>query len=188
VRRVALLPAAFHPPTRAHEALLKAALEAAGAAVAVLPERFPHKSYDRVTLADRLELAGALMEGEPRAAVARAEGGLFIEMAREAREALPGAEIWIVCGRDAAERIVNWRYEGLPPIEEQLEEYGLLVAPRGGPYVPPAGLAGRVRALDLDPRFEGMSSTELRERIARGEPWAHLAPEALRERIARLYS
>jgi nicotinic acid mononucleotide adenylyltransferase len=188
VRRLALVPAAYHPPTRAHEALLRSALAHVDAALAVLPETFPHKAYERVPFDARLELLSALVEAEPRASCATCEGGLFIEMAREARLAVPGAEIWIVCGRDAAERIVNWRYDAHPSIEAQLDEFGLLVAPRQGLYVPPPGLERRIRGLEIGEEFQRMSSTDLRERIARGEPWAHLAPERLRDRIARLYS
>ena len=66
-----------------------------------------------------------------------AEGGLFVEIAREARVHYPGAEIYLVCGRDAAERILTWDYGDPEFAEKMLHEFGLLVAPRSGEYVPP---------------------------------------------------
>jgi nicotinic acid mononucleotide adenylyltransferase len=35
---------------------------------------------------------------------------------------------------------------------------------------------------------EEVSSTEVRERIARGEPWEHLVPEKIRARVREIYS
>lgn len=187
IRSVALLPAAYHPPTLAHEALLETALQHADAAVAVLPRALPHKEFDRVTFDDRLSLIDALTT-RPNTVPALSEGGLFIEIAREAREQFPSADIWIVCGQDAAERIVTWDYGDQPSIGEQLSEFGLLVAPRGGIYRPPPQLTHRILPILLDPLYQRISSTELRERIASGQPWTHLAPARLHQAIARLYS
>ena len=187
VRSVALLPAAYHPPTRAHEALLEAALQYAGAAVAVLPRALPHKEFDRIPFEARLSLID-LLASHPNTTAGTTEGGLFVEIAREAREQFPTAEIWIVCGRDAAERIVAWDYSGQPPIEEQLNEFGILVAPRGTHYQPPPALSHRIRQIPLDENDQRISSTELRELIAAGKPWTHLTPARLHAPIARLYS
>jgi hypothetical protein len=41
-----------------------------------------------------------------------------------------------MCGRDAAERIVGWDYGDGPPIQDQLNEFRLLVASREGEYSP----------------------------------------------------
>ncbi len=107
-------------------------------------------------------------------------------MAREAR--LLGAQrVFHVCGSDAAERILGWDYRGLPPIEQQLEEYELLVAPRPLPYRPPAHLRQRVHTLIVPALLDGISSTEVRRRIAAGEPWRHLVPDQLADGIAEAY-
>ncbi|MBK7929357.1 MAG: hypothetical protein IPJ98_18320 [Bryobacterales bacterium] len=186
VRAVALLPAAFHPPTRAHEALLQAALGRCDAAIAVLPRAFPHKDYGQVGLDARLELLRPLVGGAIAAAIS--EGGLFLDMAREVRRIVPGVEVCLLCGRDAAERIVNWPYDGLPPMAEQLREYRLLVAARQGEFAPPPHLAHGIEPLALPGDFDGVSSTQVRQRFSDGQPWEHLVPEASVDAVRRLYS
>ena len=64
----------------------------------------------------------------------------------------------------------------------------LLVAPRGGHFSPPAEYRHRIHALPVQSGHEEVSSTEVRERIARGEPWEHLVPEKIRERVREIYS
>lgn len=185
-RSVALLPAAFHPPTRAHEAMMRAALAHCDTVLAVLARALPHKAYDAVTLEQRLEIVKPML-GD-RMALAVSTGGLFYEIAREAREHFPEARVHLVCGRDTAERIVGWRYEGHPAIEEQLREYRLLVAARGGAFEAPEILREGVAILELPGAFDNISSTEIRARMSAGEPWEHLVPESVVENVRRYYS
>jgi hypothetical protein len=77
----------------------------------------------------RVELLRAALAGNARFSPAASDRGLFIEMAREARADYGVAtELFILCGRDAAERIVNWDYGCEDGIEKQLEVFELLVA------------------------------------------------------------
>jgi nicotinate-nucleotide adenylyltransferase len=186
-----ILSSAFHPPTRAHFALARAALDGGfiGEALFVLPRRFPHKDYGSVGLEDRLRMLDKAVAGDPRVSVGVSEGGLFLEIAREARQAYgPSTRLWFLCGSDAAERILNWDYGALPGIGEQLKEYGLLAAPRGGPWTPPPALAEAIAVLPLPEEYAGVSSTEVRRRIQAGEPWRHMVPEGIAGIVARLYS
>ena len=185
-RRLALLPAAFHPPTRAHEALLAAALGQCDAVLAVLARSLPHKEYSGATLEQRLETVFPLTGARTGAAVS--QGGLFLEMAREAQALFPGVEIHLVCGRDAAERAAAWRYEGLPSMAEQLREYRLLVAAREGGYEAPAAVAHSIERLEWGDGWDAVSSTEMRRRMASGEPWEHLVPAACLDAVRRVYS
>ena len=177
-----ILPGSFHPITKAHLALAEAALAEVDEVLFVLPRELPHKSYEGLGLEMRLELVRLSVERHPRFSVAISEGGLFLEIARESREAYPGCEIWFLCGADAAERIVTWPYTETA-IEMQLDEYGLLVAERGGRYQPPSGLASRIRPLALDQDWSEVSGTEIRRRMESGEPWSHLVPKAVFERL-----
>jgi nicotinate (nicotinamide) nucleotide adenylyltransferase len=187
IRRLALLPGSFHPVTRAHLELARAALNFADHVWFVLPRSFPHKSYDRITLRDRLELIEAAID-DPRMAAVISEGGLFIEIVRECRRRFPSIEkIFVVCGRDAAERIVSWEYDGIEPIEEQLQEYELLVAARNGEFRPPEHLAEHIHIMRIAKSYDQISATALREKIRQGGGWEEFTPEAIHDRVLELY-
>ncbi|MBN9661236.1 MAG: hypothetical protein J0H49_23790 [Acidobacteria bacterium] len=184
---VALLPGAWNPPTLAHLAMAEASLIWAEEAVLVLPRAFPHKAPEGAPLERRAEWLVALAGQRPGLAVAWSDGGLFIDMAREVRQALNANRVLLVCGRDAAERIVGWDYGAGDSIDRQLEEYELLVAPRQGEYVPPAGLAARVHALHLGDGWHDVSSSEVRARMASGQEWASLVPGEIRDSVRAAY-
>lgn len=185
-----ILPGAFHPPTRAHLALARAALDSGETqeVLFVLPENFPHKEYDSVHLERRIEMLQASTMMDARFSIGVTTGGLFLEIARDCRRHYSEARLRFLCGADAAERIVSWDYGDLPAIEEQLREYELLVAARGWSYEPPAELRNSITSLAVMEDVDGISSTEVRERIRRGVEWRHLVPEAIHDLIARNYS
>lgn len=191
--RLAILSGAFHPPTKAHLALASAALQSGEAdeVLLVLPRAFPHKSYEGVTLEQRLYLLEKATADERQLSIGISDGGLFLEIAEECRACYPESpRLRFLCGRDAAERIVNWDYcrAGQPPIDKQLEHYELLVAPREGmPYLPPPELAQAIASLPFDAAYQDVSSTTVRERIEQGLPWEHLVPETILTDVARLY-
>jgi nicotinate-nucleotide adenylyltransferase len=187
-RAVAAFPGSYHPITVAHLAVARAALRVADEVVFVMPEQFPHKEYEEVGLASRMALVHRVVEAEPRFSAAVTAGGLFIEVARECRAAYgPEAEIYVLCGTDAAERIVNWDYGADASFERMLDEFQMLVAARGGGYQPPVHLAGRIHHLPMDTDWSDVSATEVRRRIIVGEDWKHLVPETIHEHVARLY-
>src|SRR5688572_11711044 len=110
-QQLCVFPGSYNPPTRAHLALARAALAMIDEVVFVIPRFFPHKDYDGASFEQRIEMVSQMASGEERFSVAAATGGLFVEIARECREAYdsrPG--LIFLCGRDAAERIVNWDY------------------------------------------------------------------------------
>ena len=188
--RLGILSGAFHPPTCAHLALAQSALDTTEAdeVLFVLPAVFPHKSYEGVSLEQRLDLLEAATAHDPRYSIAVSEGGLFLEIARECRSLYgAGATLRFICGRDTAERIVNWSYTGQPPIEAQLAEYELLVAARQGVYESPAHLRGVIHELAVNGEYDDVSSTEVRDRIAHGLVWEHLVPEPIVRRVIELY-
>ena len=187
-RRVALLAGAWNPPTRAHVALAEAAREFAPEVLLTLPGVLPHKKFEQPGFDTRLAWLIKLAAGREWLGVAAGGRGLFVELARGLRAADPSVEqIFVVCGSDAAERFLNWDYTDGAGVEQQLREFTLLVAPRGAPFVPPERLRAAVHPLDLAEEWQTLSSTELRQRIKRGEAWAHLAPEEIAAEIERAY-
>jgi nicotinic acid mononucleotide adenylyltransferase len=164
-----------------------AALAVADEVLFALPRGFPHKEYTGWEFATRIELLRAALAGSPRFSLASTEGGLFTEIAQEARAHYGEAtELSLLCGRDAAERIVSWDYGAGDGIQKQLETYQLLVASRGGAYEPPASIRDRVRLIELPPGLDEISSTEVRRRMLAGEPWTHLTPESIVNLIEKL--
>ncbi len=183
IRRIGVLAGAFNPVTRAHLALADAAAKILDEVVFVVPRAHPHKEFHGAALEDRIEM---LKLAGSRHRVETAPGGLFIEIARALRQ--PDAEIFFICGKDAAERVVDWDYGEAGAIEKILEEFSLLVAERGALYEPPAHLRHRVHHLKLDDNFSDVSSTEVRRRIASAEPWEYLVPPGITARIREIYA
>jgi nicotinate-nucleotide adenylyltransferase len=182
VKRIGVLAGGFNPVTRAHLALVDAALAKMDEVVCVVPRVYPHKEFHGATLDERLEM---LRRASQRYRPLVTEGGLFLDIARELRRDDPEAQIWFICGRDAAERIVTWDH-GVP-VERVFDEFQLLVAARQGHYDPPDHVRARIQILPLDCDVDEISSTEVRRRIAAGEPWEHLVPEPIKDLVERIY-
>jgi len=175
--KLAILPGAFNPPTRAHLAMAESALTVVDEVLFVLPRAFPHKEYSGAGFDIRMELLRAALGGNPRFSLASSDRGLFIELALEARDDYGAdTQLSVLCGRDAAERIVSWDYGGGDNIERQLEVFDLLVAARSGHYDPPPPIRNRITSIALPAGVEEISSSEVRQRIRAGEPWHDLVP------------
>ena len=188
ISSLAVLPGTFNPPTRAHMAMAEAALAHCDQVLFVLPRVLPHKNYSGVGFEHRLSLLKASVAGHPRFAVAASDGGLFLEIAGECREAFgPDLEIALLCGRDAAERIVGWQYEREDMLSEMFERFKLLVARRRGAYVAPEHLSSRIVCLDIAGRWDHVSATEVRDRIAAGLDCRDLVPPPILSEVMRLY-
>jgi len=184
-KSIGVLAGAFNPLTRAHLALIEAGLTVVDEVICVVPGLYPHKQMEGARMEERLEMLRAAGD---HFSVVTTRGGLFQEIARELRAVRPGAAFEFLCGRDAAERVLNWNYGPGHSIESMLDDFGLLVAARQGEFVPPSRLASRVRALPMERGYDDHSSTEVRRRVAAGEPWEHLVPERTIEMIGRIYA
>ena len=184
---VAILAGAFNPPTAAHVALADAALSVVDEVLLAIPTSFPHKTFDGASLEQRLEMMERLAASRKRLSAAVAEGGLFAEIAREARPYYGDACIHLLCGRDTAERIIHWDYGDPDFVDRMLAEFGLLVAPREGEFQPPERYRSAVRTLHMGD-YDECSSTRLRGAIRSGEEWRKLVPDAIAETVKHLYS
>ena len=108
--------------------------------------------------------------------LAASDQGLFIDLARDAQRDYD-AELFLLCGRDAAERIVGWDYGDRDGIHQQLREFQLLVASRGGGFTPSKEIEERVSAIGLS--LDETSSSEVRRRVESGENWRELVPGSI---------
>lgn len=181
MKRLGILPGAFNPVTRAHVALAQAARGVVDEVVCVIPREYPHKEIHGATLDQRLE-----MLRRAGLSAVLTQSGLFIDIARELRR--DSTELFFICGADAAERIIFWDYGEPHAIDRILGEFSLLVARRDAHFQPPTRLAKHIQTLHLDPGFEDISSTGVRQSIAAGEPWRHLVPEPIVEMVKTIYS
>jgi nicotinate-nucleotide adenylyltransferase len=182
--RIGVLAGAFNPVTRAHLALVEAALQVVDEVICVVPRVYPHKELHGADLETRVEM---LRRAGSRYRVALCEQGLFADIARELREQYPDAELYFICGRDAAERVIHWDYGDSGAIERILENFRLLVASRQGELDAPPHLRHRLEPLPLTGDFDDVSSTEVRKRIAAGLDWEQLVPEPIIEMVRRVY-
>jgi len=195
--RLGILPSAFNPITIAHMELARRAIlqYRLDEVLLTLPRAFPHKGYIGPTFEERIEMLLAAAADEPRFSAGSTDGGLFIEIVRECREVYGRtAEFFIICGRDAAERAIAWDYArqapAAGPFAEQIKEFQMLVAPRGGPWTVPPEYAGRIHLIAWPPELDLCSSSAIRAAIAQGRPWEHLVPPPVAAIIRRrsLYS
>jgi nicotinate (nicotinamide) nucleotide adenylyltransferase len=187
-RKLGVLAGTFNPPTRAHMELINAASFHVDEVLCVVPKSLPHKEYFGATLDQRLEMLAFADLALPYS-IASSGPGLFIDVARECRVHY-GAEVrlYFICGRDAAERVLTWDYGRPGVVEEMLREFELLVARRNGEFEPLPPFRDRIHPLHIREGHDGVASTEVRERIARGQSWEHLVPETIVDRVREIYS
>src|SRR5260370_35132494 len=148
--KLAILAGACNPPARAHVAMAESGVSGVDEVLFALPGAFPHKGYTGWEFETRLALLRAALAGNPRFSLDSTEGGLFVEIAEEARSVYgAGTELFLLCRRDTAVRIVGWADRDGDRIQQQLESFKLLVGRRCGEYEPPAGIRNRLRLVYL---------------------------------------
>jgi nicotinate (nicotinamide) nucleotide adenylyltransferase len=187
--QLAVLPGAFNPVTVAHLQLASAALPIVDEVVFVLPRKLPHKEYTGASFEQRIAMLTTALTDESHFSVAISDGGgLFIDIARDCRSVYgPEVRLRFLCGRDAAERIVNWDYGHPDAFAETLREFELLVAARNGEFLTPEEFQHAIQALPLAGDYDQVSATEVRERIRRSDDWEHLVPDSIREMVRQIY-
>jgi len=136
-RRVGVFAGSFNPLTRAHVALVNAALRSANldvviwacAAVSVDKER-----VERAALVDRLAQMRVFVAGRRRDALALLNRGLYVDEARTLRTLLsPTAELTLLVGYDKIVQIFDPKYydDRDAALRALFSLARLLVAPRG---------------------------------------------------------
>jgi nicotinate (nicotinamide) nucleotide adenylyltransferase len=186
-RSVAVFAGAFNPPTAAHLALAQAALGVVDEVLLAIPRTFPHKAYHGASLEQRLTMLERIARSQPGLSAAVAEGGLFAEIAREARSHYAESHIHLLCGRDAAERILTWDYGDPGFVDAMLAEFELLVAPREGEFTADPRFQSRVRTLSLEGGFDDCSSTRVRDALQTGSDWRSLTPGQIVDLVESIY-
>ena len=186
---MAVFPGAWNPPTVAHLEIARAALAGVEEVIWVLPRAFPHKGFDGAGFEDRQRMLVRLVESEPGFSAALSEGGLYAEIAEEAREFFGDAtKIALLAGRDAVERMATWDYGRPGVFDDLVKRYALLVAARQGEYEPAGHHSDRIITLTMAADWDEVSSSEVRRRIESGEDWRELVPAAIAGMVRSLYA
>jgi nicotinate-nucleotide adenylyltransferase len=194
---VGLLGGAFNPPHIGHLVLAQEAAAQLGLEqVRLVPTgRAPHKEIaDDPGMAARLELArlaaagNDLLEVDPIEVDAAAEGDRP-SYTLDTLEALAGDELVLLMGADVAAHLDEWHEP-----KRVLELARVAVAARPGTALDEAEavldrLEGRERGDIVRMPELGVSSTQIRRRVARGRPVRYLVPDGVLELIEaeRLY-
>lgn len=184
--RIGLFGGTFDPPHLGHlvvaqDAWWQLSLDRVLFIPAAVP---PHKrGRSRSPAAMRLELLRAATDGDPRFEVCdvelRREGPSYtVDTLRELGDRFPGAELFLLLGADQFRELATWR----EPLE--VARLARLVSlSRAGVEAPQSGLGPAYRALEVT-RVD-VSSTEIRRRVAAGEPIRYLVPAAVEALIRR---
>ena len=188
--RIGLLGGSFDPPHLAHRALALTALHTLGLdEVLWLPAGQPWQKAGRsLAGADhRAAMVRLLIEGEPRFRLdereLRRSGPTYtVDTVSECRAEQPQAEFFLILGQDQYGRLDTWR--DWPAL---LEAVTLAVAGRAGvPPAPPEALRQHHHRLEVLPLPDNpVSSTALREALARGDDVSSMVGEAVAGYIAR---
>jgi nicotinic acid mononucleotide adenylyltransferase len=195
-RRVGVLAGSFNPPTIAHVDLAERARAADRLDVVIWSisrVTVDKETVTRAPLEDRLIVLSALCDQTPAMAVAVVNRGLYADQAEALRAALPQAsELAFILGFDKIVQVVDPHYyaDRDAALDRLFSLTDVLVAPRGTAterdladlFARPdlQRWAAHVRALPFDPALRAISSTGVRERLARDEPVDdEVPPEAL---------
>jgi len=185
--RRALLGGSFDPPHRGHLAIVDELLRRGVAdRVVVVPARIsPGKPAPAAADRHRLAMLRLALAGRPEVTVwdeeLRRPGPSYtVDTLRAARRRWPGDTLLLVVGADAWAGLARWRE---PETIRRLAR--LVVVPRPGWPAPGEGGALPAGVTVLDGFRVPVSSTAVREALARGAPPAGDLPPAVRDYIVR---
>ncbi|MBN1254204.1 MAG: nicotinate-nicotinamide nucleotide adenylyltransferase [Deltaproteobacteria bacterium] len=200
-----VLPASFNPPTVAHQALLREADKtvAFDEILLILDQQAMDKEYFGAPLEDRLLMLLVFFGGDPRISLGISNRGLFLDKVEALQHMYPrDTQIYFIVGYDTIVRVLDHRYyeDREEALRSLFSQAGFLVANRGDcgkaeltelfereenrPF------AAQVSTLTLSTDLAGISSSQVRRRLAEGKSIKDLIPPTLEEflRKRRFYS
>ncbi len=191
--RAVVLPSAFNPPTLAHLRLLELAkhVSRADSGVALLTTRNVAKGVFGAGLPDRIAMLLAVHATQPDLDVIAANVARIADQAQALRATLPGVAFDFVMGYDTLVRLFQPRFytDMRAELASFFAEHRVIAANRaeasvetvreflGEPEVSP--FAGRITVVALDGDRASLSSTAVREEVARGDASRALPPSVL---------
>jgi nicotinate-nucleotide adenylyltransferase len=140
----------------------------------------PHRAAPPESPATRLRLAQAAAIGNPALTVSRIETdrdgpSFMVDTLAELTDRYPGNDLVLLLGSDQYAALSTWHE---PARVARLATIAVARRPGSSQDVPAAAPIERVEMPQVD-----ISSSMIRERVARGHPIRHLVPDAVRELI-----
>jgi nicotinic acid mononucleotide adenylyltransferase len=197
---VSLLPGSFDPLTIAHAAMAEAALAHADLvallySVRTLPkgEGAPGALLEEM---ERLAWLERFREGRDRMVIAVSSHGLLADQVRAAADRFPGSALSVVIGSDKLLQLLDpvWYEDRDAALEPMFGRATVLIAVRDGDEDAVTTALGapenarwrhRIERLEVPPSVAAVSSSEVRERLRRGEDVGPLVPEEVRALLAQ---
>jgi nicotinate-nucleotide adenylyltransferase len=187
--RIGVLGGSFNPPHLGHLVIASDAWAQLGLdRVLFVPAADPpHKRLaGGLPVAARVRMVAAAIVGDARFALSTVEvhDGLryTVDTVAALRRELPTAELWFIVGSDSLLALHTWHAPA-----QLLSLCRLAVAPRPGDDGRAIAAAAKEwgdAIVILDSVQVDLSSTEVRRRVARGDPIRYLVPEAVEAIIA----
>ncbi len=192
--RVAVLPSAFNPPTRAHLGLLElaAAETDVSRVAALLSTNNVDKQIYGAPLAHRIAMLLELSRGRLWLAVVAANAARLIDQGLALGVAFPRAEFDFVVGFDTLVRVFDPRYYEDPDseLDSFFAKHRLIAVNRAQTSaaavteycdsMPARRFRSRILVRELEQRQAWMSSSSVRGKLGRGEATDALTPEVER--------
>ena len=179
--RTGILGGTFDPIHLGHLAAARAAMDCAGLdRVLFIPAAVPpHRPPTVADAGDRLEMTRLAVEAEPGFEVSdfeirRAGVSYTVDTLRELHRAYPHDELFLILGWDAAKLLSSWREP-----DEVRALASLIIVTRPGSGAPTA-----TSAIVCERATPDISGSDLRRRLARGQPVTDLLPAAVAEYVA----
>jgi len=183
--RLGVLGGAYNPITRAHLLLARYSREQCklDEIIFVLPKILPNKPLVGVSVEQRFEMMRLGISGIPYISLGVCSHGLFLDICLALQQIYPQKpEIFFITGRDAAERILTWRYDDpAAALAEMFTLFQFLVFERKGKLQLPENplvqkYLNRIHPLEMEENLDKISSTEVRQRMSEGRSIGELVP------------
>ena len=196
--RLGILGGSYNPITNAHIQIAAGVVEAMGLheVLFCLSKVPPHKEIFGATLDQRLDMMRLAAQAHPFASVGLCSHGLFLDIYQSVTAIYPAqTEVFVITGRDAAERILTWHYDDAEAaLREMFTSFQLIACNRDGAFEMPddpmlTPYHHRIHSCRLDIDLDHISSTAVRDALQQGQSIDDFVPAAVAEYIHahRLY-
>ena len=191
--RLGIFPASFNPPTNAHVALVRKALTKGdlNEILVLLDAQAMDKEITGAPLEGRLIMLKRLFQRDPKVSIGISNRGLFVEKVMPLRILYPSADLFFIVGFDTILRVMDKKYyrNCSKTLSELFSQCQFMVANRENQETGAfeslfcnrtnKRYRERVSFFTLPRKYSFLSSSLIRERIAKGKGVHGLVPASV---------